>query len=499
MMAFSWRRLSLRSFSCLLLTTNTRPRLVSSFQLQQQTLLFTRLFSSQTPKEAQMTHDSKEIYQAAIHAVDPVVAVQNQLKYKGGNIFQMGSVPIDLTDYDTICITAFGKASSSMATAVLDRLLECPLTTQKKLAGIVIVKDNHATPEQVQQLASHDIRVQEAAHPVPDQRGVAASVELMELVQNHASQRTLIMACISGGGSALFCAPQSPLTLEDLQATNKVLLGSGWGIQDMNIVRKRLEQGKGGKLARVAHPGRLVSFILSDVLGDPLDLIASGPTVPDTSTWQNAWDLVSGLPPGSLPDSVMTLLQQGKENSQGQQEREDTSRVFENTSCCLVGNTAVAVTAAAQQAIALGYQPVILGTQIQGEAKEVAKVLVGMAQYVQTQHTYSMAKLPAAIISGGETTVSLADSCGKGGRNQELGLAAAHALKVAGLRQIVICSIGTDGSDGPTDAAGALVDGGTMDRLGVAAGIKALEQHNAYPYLSQVDKDGVSPLIKVRL
>jgi len=214
-----------------------------------------------------------------------------------------------------------------MSTAVLD-LLESSgaLSEDAKAAmpaihGLVIVKDKHATIEEQTKLESYGIPVQEAAHPVPDERSVAASKSLLETIQQHASEKTLVLACISGGGSALFCAPRPPLSLEDLQATNTALLQSGWNIQDMNVVRKRLELGKGGRLAEAAYPSRVVSLILSDVLGDPLDLIASGPTVPDSSTWQDAWELVQRLPGTklevddnhpSLPRSVMQVLQDGK-------------------------------------------------------------------------------------------------------------------------------------------------------------------------------------------
>jgi glycerate 2-kinase len=314
-----------------------------------------------------------------------------------------------------------------------------------------------------------------------------------------------VVACISGGGSALFCAPHPSLSLADLQATSTALLQSGWSIQDMNVVRKRLEQGKGGRLAQAAFPGHVMSLILSDVLGDPLDLIASGPTVPDTSTWQDAMRLVQqGLPENALPDAVYQLLQDGVENKIPDSPSADDAG-FSKCTNCLVGNNAVAVTAAAKKAQELGYHPVVLGTQLEGEASQVARVYIGLAQHLQQQATdtrtgdnnmYAMAKLPAALIAGGETTVSIPkDSTGKGGRNQELALAAAVAMKTSKLRQVVLASVGTDGTDGPTDAAGAVVDGGTVDRLTGSAG-EALQRHNAYPYLAQTDADGWSPLVK---
>jgi glycerate-2-kinase len=445
-----------------------------------------------------MTRDCQEICQAAINAVDPVEAIENRVKHVGGSFFQIRDKEYDLNKYDKLVLVAFGKASSAMASAVLNILRQYkPKDVTIDISGVVIVKDGHATKEETQSLAvHHGIKILEAAHPVPDQRSVDASQELLNLVTSQASKTTLTIACISGGGSALFCAPQSPLTLADLQATNKALLASGWNIQDMNVVRKRLEQGKGGRLAAAAYPGHLVGLILSDVLGDPLDLIASGPTVPDTSTWMDAWKLVEQLPQGTLPDSVMQLLGNGKDGLLDDSPSSDHP-VFKQSNNCLVGNNEVAVLAAADKAKQLGYQPVILGTQMVGEASEVAKVLVGLAQHVrQGTQAYSLVQPPAALIAGGETTVTLPKDCeGKGGRNQEMALVAADALKKAGLRQIVFASVGTDGTDGPTDAAGAVVDGQTIDSLHGSA-TTAIEKHDAYTYLSQTDKMGWSPLIK---
>jgi len=211
---------------------------------------------------------------------------------------------------------------------------------------------------------------------------------------------------------------------------------------------------------------------------------------------------VQRLPEGALPDPVMKLLKDGKDGLAEDSPSEDHP-VFQNKACCfncLVGNNALAVTAAAKRADALGYNPIILGTQIEGEASVVARVLVGMAQHLrQGSSTYSLTqRYPVALIAGGETTVTMAANCqGKGGRNQELALAAAIALETLRLRQVVIASVGTDGSDGPTDAAGAIVDGATVDRLpGIA--LEALKGHDAYPYLKQADESGLSPLIKVR-
>jgi glycerate 2-kinase len=301
----------------------------------------------------------------------------------------------------------------------------------------------------------------------------------------------------------LFCQPTSPLTLADLQAVNSVLLASGMGIQEMNVIRKRLETGKGGRLAALCHPSQLVTLVLSDVLGDPLDLIASGPTVPDTSTWQHAWELIEQYKlEKKLPGNVMTLLENGRDGALPDSPSSDHP-VFQTCKTVLVGNNALAVQAAAKHAATLGYHPVVLGTHIEGEAKEIAHMYTGMALHLQQQsslqNSYAMApSLPVALIAGGETTVSLTPDSGKGGRNQELALSAALQLESLGLRNVVLASVGTDGTDGPTDAAGAVVDATTVsDDLSLAR--EALSKHNAYPYLEQLGqnrKELPSPLVK---
>jgi glycerate 2-kinase len=342
-------------------------------------------------------------------------------------------------------------------------------------------------------LRKNNVQIQEASHPVPDERSVEGATHILNMVREEASERTLVLCCISGGGSALFCAPTLPLTLHDLITTSEALLASGMTIQQMNIIRKRLEMGKGGRLAAAAYPSTVVTLVLSDILGDPLDLIASGPTVPDTSTWKDARDLVQSSISlqSTLPPAVLQVLQEGSQ--------EDIPlKVFQKAETVLVGNNELAVMAAAEEAQRLGYHPVVLTTRMEGEARHVAGVYTAMAHHLSCQHErdlpYKMANLPAAIIGGGETTVTLVGKTGTGGRNQELALAAALQLKRYTLRNVVLASVGTDGTDGPTDAAGAVVDGGTIDRLDGEAE-QALQQHDAYTYFQQAVEGNESPLI----
>eukprot|EP00536_Pseudo-nitzschia_multiseries_P017462 jgi/Psemu1/225168/e_gw1.1574.17.1 len=407
-------------------------------------------------------------------------------------------------DYDEIVLVAFGKASSAMATSVLEQVFpnnENSGSIEIPCRGVVICKDGHVTSCEKEVLAKHGVETYDASHPVPDDRSSDAADKLIQMVSSRASPRTLVLCCISGGGSALFCRPAPPLTLEDLQQVNSVLLASGMGIQEMNVLRKRLEEGKGGRLASSCFPSHVVSLILSDVIGDPLDLIASGPTVPDTSTWQDGWDIVQQYNlQDKLPSAVIERIQKGLHGTLEDSPSSDHP-AFERVRNILVGNNAVAVKAASKTAKSLGYQPVVLGTEIEGEAKEIAKVYTAMASYLQKTLSQNSNKkessnpaasfavaqsLPVALIGGGETTVSLTPNSGKGGRNQELALSAALELDSLDLRNVVLTSVGTDGGDGPTDAAGAVVDATTI-RDTRSKALHALATHDAYSYLNSFE------------
>lgn len=447
--------------------------------------------TTQTPEEVSMTQDALSCIDQAIAAVNPYTAVQAHIQHQDTGVV-MGNQTYMQEDYDQILMLSFGKASSAMSKAVVDRMREC--MPELPIQGMVVCKDDHATQEEVSALQQYHITIQEASHPVPDERSVSGATKIVDLLRSQASERTLVVCCISGGGSALCCAPKPPLTLQDLQETNQALLQSGLSIQDMNVIRKRLETTKGGRLAAAAFPSTVVTLILSDILGDPLDLIASGPTVRDESTWSDAQQLLrqNHVLQTTLPPAVLKLLREGPNDSDDIPEQ-----VFAKCKNVLVGNNELAVTAAADEAQRLGYNPVVLSSCIEGEAKHVAGVYTAMAQQLSLQRErdnvpYSMVSLPAAIFGGGETTVTLpTDNQGKGGRNQELALAAALQLKEWQLRNVVVASVGTDGTDGPTDAAGAVVDGSTVDRIDGDA-LEALQRHDAYNFFKDVD-DG--PLV----
>jgi glycerate-2-kinase len=506
-----------------------------------------------------MKHDAIDIINSAIEAVDPYNAIRSFVhrqhnlltigRYSTNNVgkgdgmskgiqqssssppssssstsAQPGLRTYDLSkDYDSVVLVAFGKASSAMATSFVQELLQINDEERASsssssddislsLSGVVICKDGHATPQELEILNSYapGIKIMNASHPVPDDRSVDGATMLLDHVRMTSNPRCLVVCCISGGGSALFCSPRPPLTLGDLQIVNRVLLASGMSITEMNVIRKRLENGKGGRLATACYPSTVVTLVLSDVLGDPLDLIASGPTVPDTSTGNDAWRIVQEYNlVGKLPSSVESVLQQ---IVQEEEERMKASNirpqhgsdhpVFETSQTVLVGNNPRAVEAAALKAKILGYHPVILGTEMDGEAKEIANFYVAMAKHLKLssrnnnmKNAFSVAPgLPVALIAGGETTVTLHpddNHNGKGGRNQELALSAAIQLETSNLRNVVIASAGTDGGDGPTDAAGAVVDACTI-RGSRHDALVALGGHNAYPYLDRLGAELIS-------
>ncbi len=515
-----------------------------------------------TPEEIRMTDDVKAMIQEAIHSVDPVVAIQqslevdvttttNQLILRVIDRQKKNKESYQLDLYDNITVIGIGKAASSMVSAVLeiispvvnDMKYKHPSAVVPKIKGIILTKHGHVAEQQRDYFKSFNDNVilYEASHPIPCEVGVSASNDILKMVSSSntvQNKNNLVLSCISGGGSALFCTPKLPdITLLDIQATNTALLQTGWPISTMNIIRTVLEHGKGGGLAFAAlsssssPPSKstdVISFILSDVVGDPIDIIASGPTVlrSDSTTqrtMQEAYDLVHHRTPSHIkfPKAVMDYIKQEHENILT--ETDDSNPVAleemqQHCYNCLVGNNALAVEAAAVKANLLGYHPIVVGTQLQGEASNVAQILTGIAQNIQ-QPTTSYAimsgdnrahQLPVALIAGGETTVTLPTENDQdngsgprrlGGRNQELALAAAIALEENHLRQIVVASVGTDGNDGPTDAAGAIVDGGTVQRLRNENSLSAkdaLQHHNAYPYLSQTDAENHSPLLKVR-
>jgi hydroxypyruvate reductase len=391
-----------------------------------------------------LRQDALQIFEAGLQAVDPVAAI-NQYVTVSNNVLNIGDQQFNLKDYDRILIVGAGKAVAPMAKAMEDHL------GNRIAAGVIVTKDKHG-------LALKKIKVCEASHPVPDARGVTGTEEILALVEK-AAERDLIICLISGGGSALLIAPVEGISLADKQEATRLLLACGATIHEFNTVRKHLSRAKGGRLAQRAYPAMVTSLILSDVVGDDLDVIASGPTVPDSSTFKDAEQILKGYGIWEqLPANVRNHLEKG---SAGQ--IEDTPKsdhtAFENCSQVLVGTNLQALQAAAQKAQKLGYHPLILSSKVEGEAREVARFYTAIAREVLSSN--HPIEPPGCVLAGGETTVTISGE-GRGGRNQEFALAAAMAID--GVHNVVVLSGGTDGTDGPTDAAGAMASGATLAR-----------------------------------
>ncbi len=391
-----------------------------------------------------MREHAMHIFKAGLQAVDPEKAIKRHTRLEKDLLF-IGDRQFSLNDYDRILVVGAGKAVAPMARTVED------LLGDRISNGVIVVKDEHGLPLK-------KINVCEAGHPVPDKRGVKGTEEILTLVEK-AGERDLIICLISGGGSALLIAPVQEISLADKQNATKLLLACGATIHEFNTVRKHLSRVKGGRLAQMAYPATVTSLILSDVVGDDLDVIASGPTVPDSSTFQDAEKILKGYGIWEqLASSVRNHIEKGSSGQIADTPKSDDT-VFQQCSQVMVGTNLQALKAAGKAAEQLGYRPLILSSKVEGEAREVAKFYVAIAKEALVSE--NPLKPPVCVLAGGETTVTLQGD-GRGGRNQEFALAA--ALAIDGLDNIVMLSGGTDGTDGPTDAAGAIADGTTAAR-----------------------------------
>jgi glycerate 2-kinase len=374
------------------------------------------------------------ILQAALEAADPAAAIRRHLSLSGSaNVLKAGSTfeqPLDA--FKRILVIGAGKATAPMAVAV-EKLLGKRIT-----GGLINVKYGHGSPKLKR------IEVNECGHPVPDDAGWKGAQRIAAIAQE-ARKDDLVLCLISGGASALLPLPAGSMTLEEKQQLTRQLLASGANIQEMNIVRKHFSAMKGGQLARLAYPAAVLTLILSDVIGDNPSTIGSGPTAPDESTSADAlavlakYGIATAHTPVETPKSGEAL--------------------FRRVRNVVVGSNRLAIEAAREKARELGYNTLVLSSLIEGETREVARVHAAIAREVSA--TGQPLKAPACIISGGETTVTIRGD-GLGGRNQEFALAA--AIDIDGHPEITIASAGTDGTDGPTDAAGAVADGMTVKR-----------------------------------
>jgi glycerate 2-kinase len=409
------------------------------------------------------------IFRAALQSVDPYEAVARYTD-EIGRTYDKGK-------YERLCVVAFGKAASTMMQAVTDHFGEVVT------GGIVITKYGHANSV----AENRGVRVFQAAHPVPDEKGYQATREVLRFLE-HSDDRTLLICLISGGGSSLLVAPYCGISLEDKQKTTELLLRSGADIYEMNTVRKHISHVKGGRLAAIAYPSRIESLILSDVLGDRLDVIASGPTVPDKTTYGDALSVIEKYQMGrDVPASVLDLLRRGVRGLIPETPNQGDP-VFQAVRNRIVGNNVKAIEAMREKAEQLGFDVTVINTGIHGEAREVglwfARETLAAKKALAQRPEHCR---PVCLISGGETTVTV-QGHGVGGRNMELALA--FAIEVDGQSGITFLSAGTDGGDGPTDAAGAIVDGLSAAK-GRATGIdprKCLQNNDSYSYFSKTNE-----------
>jgi len=409
-----------------------------------------------------------EIFLAGLAAVDPARIIRGQVRRQGRRL-RLGDRTCDLGEFQRVFLIGAGKATGLMAQA-LEELLGDSLT-----GGLILVKYGHGA-------ALGRTRVREAGHPLPDQSGLEGTAEMLSLLEQ-CTARDLVICALSGGASALMPAPVPPLDLQQKQITTRLLLECGAGIGEINSIRKHLSRSKGGGLARAAYPATLVSLILSDVVGDRLDVIASGPTVADASSFRDCLSIIDryGLA-ARLPAPVRQFLKDGAAGHHPETPKAGDP-IFARVHNLVVGNNHTALLAAKDRAEALGFRTLLLTSDLEGEARQVGRLLAGVGKEIRLSG--QPLAPPACVLAGGETTVTLKGQ-GKGGRNQEMALAAALALD--GESRISLLSAGTDGTDGPTDAAGAYVDGSTCRRAharGLNPG-EFLARHDSYHFFQSL-------------
>jgi glycerate-2-kinase len=388
-----------------------------------------------------------------------------------GNALTVGALSLKLSRFRRVLVIGGGKASAGMALEI-ERILDGWITG----GSVNIPVYTKPCPR------SKKINFNPASHPIPSEDGVRGVKNMLRLV-GQPSEEDLVICLISGGGSALMPLPSTGIQLSDKQKTTNLLLKSGAKIDEINAVRKHLSDFKGGRLAEKLYPATVLSLIISDVVGDKLESIASGPTAPDDTTYADAYTILQedGLW-RTVPGSVRKRIQKGKEGKLPETPKRG-SRIFKRVHNVLVGTNKESCRAAAEVLEERGYHSLILSTRLQGEAREVGKILADIC--IGIRENQLPVAPPAAIVAGGETTVTVHGK-GRGGRNQELVLSA--ALSIRGKPAILVSSIGTDGVDGPTDAAGAVADGSTIER-GLIRGLDAdtyLGENNSYEFFKKL-------------
>ncbi len=413
--------------------------------------------------------DIRDIFNCGLKAADPGEAIRRMILLRGDQL-TVGDRIFDLNSYKGIFIVGAGKASSAMANA-LEEILGARIS-----GGAVTTKYDYG-------LSLNKISIHEAAHPVPDEAGIKGTEGILRLLEQ-CGEKDLVFCLISGGGSALMPLPVAGLSLADKQATTQELLKCGATIHEINAIRKHISGIKGGKLARAAYPATLVTPILSDVIGDNLDVIASGPTVPDRSSFDDSLKILGKYKiTEKIPSAVLDYLIRGKAGKEPETPKVGDP-VFDKTYPLIIGSSRLSLNAARDRAVELGFNTLILSSFVEGETKDVAQVHTAIIKEIIA--TGNPVKRPACIITGGETTVTI-KGAGLGGRNMEFVLAA--AIEMDSMEGVTLLSGGTDGTDGPTDSAGAIADGNTIERAG-AMGYSAaeyLERNDSYNFFKAID------------
>ena len=387
--------------------------------------------------------DAIDIFQAGLQAVAPGAAIKTFCQLSG-EVFTVDGQNYDLSQFNNIFVLGAGKAGASMAKAIEEILGE------RISAGLINVKYGH-----VEKLET--IKIQEAGHPVPDENGIAGAQKIYQLASS-ADAKSLVICLISGGGSALMPFPVNGISLENKQETTRILLACGATIHEINTIRKHLSVIKGGGLAKAVYPATLITLILSDVVGDDLDSIASGPCVPDLSTFKDCLAILTKYTiEDQIPATVFKYIYAGAKEQELETPKSD-HHFFKKTQNVIVASNFNALLKAKEKGDELGYNTLLLSSMLEGETREVAGNHIAIVREIQ-QHGLPI-ETPACLLSGGETTVKIRGT-GLGGRNQEFVLAA--AIKMKGMDNIVVLSGGTDGNDGPTDAAGAIADPATLE------------------------------------
>lgn len=410
---------------------------------------------------SQASELAADCIEAGIKAADPQNVVPENVSLDGDTLLISGAT-YDLDEYERVLVVGGGNAAATVASALEDVLGD-------RISGGVIVTDNPSETERISVLRGD--------HPVPKERGVRNTQELLT-VADEASEDDLVLAVITGGGSALLPAPMSGVSLADLQQTTELLLASGATIHEINVVRKHLSDIKGGQLAATLSPATVVGVIFSDVVGNDLDVIASGPITPDGSTFGDAVDIIDRYD-ADYPEDVFTQLSKGTDGEVAETPAEGDS-AFNQVYPHVIADGNTALESAASIAREEGYEPLILSSRVRGEAREAAKTITAIGE--ECAATGNPVEPPAVLLSGGETTVTISGD-GTGGPNQEFTLSAALELAKP---NVTVASVDTDGVDGPSAVAGGLIEANSEIPLLEAR--KALENNDSGSFLKRRDE-----------